>query len=716
MAKNNQSFVEGLKAHIVAGNLDAAERELHHVLLNKDFEDLYGNTDLPVMWGMVSSMTLDPRCPTAMVDLRNGKVVLNPQFVVKMVHTLDDLLFLVMHERDHRLLRRIYRINWGRLSKILDYKEDWVLKVRNAMEDAWINASVRSEMGINATLPERFYCWTQEDVDNPGEPDAENPERSGFDPAKGHVLGQPKSEEYATLTCLSPAVNQDLRFAHEGLYCDAARLLHMNGLNPTNTQSNRSGRRRRSWEYDYSHGSMLSFPEWYDKFCDWLAEHKDDLVQAAPDSEHDDECPQHPSNAPGEDEGEGEGDSPGDDGSGAGDQPGEEGSGSGDGDGDGDSDCSGDGGGSGKPGEGSGSGSASGSGDKPGKAKPQEGSGDDGKGKPTKGDHGHGGNKPCTCKGGNGLFGEPMTVAEALSRIPDIVMSADDLEKILDGTENGEVNRKDPDGSDLDIEVFAQGQGQGASWGGRITRTEIVPKEVEDLSDMDRELLEMGGSALTEAWKTSTVSVKGAVKQYADELVQNIATMRVTEHKIIRPDFNMPTRPSRRDVMRMGMGDMPIMWDTPQYLEQNELVIYTDVSGSMNHWYSVALYITEQLKEFGCEAYQFSTVVCKPRPGVDDNCFIGTGGTHFPAVAEHIKVNGFKAVVILTDNEDCLGEEDIEMLKELPELYAIFLQDSKRPRNLNPETYAWGGSWGTEGWQKATDKITGIFLDDVERS
>jgi hypothetical protein len=222
---------------------------------------------------------------------------------------------------------------------------------------------------------------------------------------------------------------------------------------------------------------------------------------------------------------------------------------------------------------------------------------------------------------------------------------------------------------------------------------------------------------LTAAHKTETVQITGAVKQYADELVQNIATMRVTEHKIIRPDFNIPVRPSRRDVMRMGMGEMPIMWDHPEYLEQNELVVYTDVSGSMNNWYSVALYLTKQLREFGCEAYQFSTIVCKPVPGRDDNVFWGTGGTHFNAVADHIKEKGFKAVIVITDNQDTMSDDRIEFLREnVPELYAVFLQDKDRPGNFDPKTYNWGCSWGRNGWQKCTEHITGIFASDVGKS
>ena len=169
--------------------------------------------------------------------------------------------------------------------------------------------------------------------------------------------------------------------------------------------------------------------------------------------------------------------------------------------------------------------------------------------------------------------------------------------------------------------------------------------------------------------------------------------------------------------MRMGMGEPPVMWDQNQYLEQNELIVYTDVSGSMCEWYSVALYITDQLKEFGCELFQFSNIICKPVPGRDDNLFWGTGGTNFDTVAAHIKEKGFKSVIIITDNCDALSEEWTEFLKnEVPELYMVFLEDGERPANLDPLTFGWGRRWGRAGFHQCTDNITGIFGSDVGQS
>jgi len=673
--KEGQTYLDTIKMKIRAKDLASAEKDLHYLIVNKDFDRFWGNKTLPVLWGYIAHIRLDEKVPTAAVDLRNGEVLLNPQFILDKIHSLEDLLFIVLHERDHRILRRIFRVNWHTLNKILDYKEKWIFKVRNVLEDAWINASVRSEMGIGASLPENFYCWTKEDTKHPGAAGPENPEGSGFDP-KQHKVGEPKSEEYALLTCLSSFCDQGIQNDHGSLYIDAHTLLKRHGIQHTGQRSSyRKG-------YDYSHYSeMLSFPAWFEAFCDWLRIHKNDLAQPSPDCEGDSDCPVH-----GDGSGEGEGESEG------------EGSGSGEGDGEG---------------EGSGGGGSSGEESEPNKSEGD--AGDDGD--PAKGDHSHGGNQKCSCRGGEGLLGEPMTLAERLARVPSIIMSKDDLDELLDkkaGEDDGEDNRKGPKPSEpAEVFIGEKRSQHGAGWGGRVRQTEIAPHEVQNLDEMDRELLEMGGSALTEAWKTNTVQIKGAVKQYADELVQNIATMRVTEHKIMRPDFNIPARPTRRDLMNLGLGQPPPMWQHPQYIEQQELVVYTDVSGSMLQWYSVALYITNQLKEFGCDLYQFSTIICKPVPGRDDNIFWGDGGTDFDTVAEHIEMKGFKAVVIITDNEDSLDEKFHEAMKEVDELYCIFLQDGQRPPGLDIQKHPWGGSWGRNGWQKVTEKITGIFESDV---
>ena len=150
-------YLTGIKTKIERGDLKGAEHDLHHLILSKDFKRIWGRSDLPVLWENIAHMNLDESIPTAMVDLRNGKVFINPKFIMDKIHSLEDLLFIIMHERDHRLIRRIYRVDWLRLRKILDFKDEWVAKVRNVLEDAWINASVRSSMGIEAGLPESFY-------------------------------------------------------------------------------------------------------------------------------------------------------------------------------------------------------------------------------------------------------------------------------------------------------------------------------------------------------------------------------------------------------------------------------------------------------------------------------------------------------------------------------------------------------------------------------
>ena len=103
-------------------------------------------------------------------------------------------------------------------------------------------------------------------------------------------------------------------------------------------------------------------------------------------------------------------------------------------------------------------------------------------------------------------------------------------------------------------------------------------------------------------------------------------------------------------------------------------------------------------------------MVCKPVPGRDENIFWGDGGTDLDTVAEHIRLKGFKAVIVITDNCDNLSDKHQEHLKELPELYAIFLQSGNRPSG---DRRSYGGSYGRAGWQTVTDKITAIYSSDL---
>lgn len=644
-----ESNLNEIKRKLRAADYAGAEKDLHILIADGSFSMMGQNREIPALWSFVHQISFTENLAamtgghgTACIDLRNGKLSLDPNFFLTKIRSFEDLFFILMHERDHRLLHRLYRIQWHRLRKIVGYNDEDFYAIKHVLEDAWINASVRSEMAYTADLPENFYCWSIDDE--------KDPEKSGFDKKKGHKVGQPRSPDTALLTCMSPFVHKDgLDVSHESLYAQATQLLAK--YNPKSRYASYGGR-------------ILPYPDWYKLFCDWLDKNKDKMAQPSPDSKPDQDCPQHGQQSDGEGAGQDEGQ-----GQGQGDQE-REGSGEGDQDGESKENQSGKGKESEKRGNGKGS---------DGDQKHEHGQSD----------------KPCTCKKG------PMSLKDRLSRIPNFILSSDDLEEDL-----SKAPRKP---------VRPQVHSTDPGYGRNLEAVEVVAKSVQDLDDVDRELLEMGGSALTNSWKSNTVQIKGAIKLDADRVVQSIASLRVTEQKVMRPDVNLPNRPSRRDMMHMGLGGMPTLWSVPHYLEFQELVVYTDVSGSMNHWYGVALYLSKQLKEFGCDMYQFSNVVVGPMGEEDSNIFWTTGGTTFDAVAEHIMQNGFKAVVIITDNEGTLDPKYHEAMKGLGELYLICLSNHQKPRNYDPKTYKF--CYGIRGWQGVTDKVTGIFLtpEDLQR-
>ena len=309
--KSGQSYLDTIKQKIRAQDLPGAEKDLHYLIVNRDFDKLWGAGTLPVMWGFIAHIRLTKAIPTAIVDLANGEIQINPQFLLDKIDSLEDLLFVILHERDHRILRRLFRINWHKLYKMLDYKKEWIDKIRNVVEDVWINASVRCEMGINANLPENCYCWTKADADSPGKRGFDNPKGSGFDP-EIHKIGEPKSEDYALLTCLSQFCDPGIQSEHGSLYFEAKTLQRRHNIRPIGTR----------YHNDYGRSGMPSFPQWFDIFCDWFQIHKSDLAMPSPDCQGDPDCPVHGQESGDSDSSEQESDSDGEGEGGKGDQGG----------------------------------------------------------------------------------------------------------------------------------------------------------------------------------------------------------------------------------------------------------------------------------------------------------------------------------------------------------------------------------------------------------
>lgn len=105
----------------------------------------------------------------------------------------------------------------------------------------------------------------------------------------------------------------------------------------------------------------------------------------------------------------------------------------------------------------------------------------------------------------------------------------------------------------------------------------------------------------------------------------------------------------RRDVFYVAAGYTPTTW-TQEYshVAPPMLKLYFDVSGSMTTYYPLVSMITKYLGRFVDEYFQFSNSLV---PVKEDAKYIHTShGTNYNLVARHIVDNGYKNVIVVTDN------------------------------------------------------------------
>ena len=110
-----------------------------------------GSERTPKILKFIRHIAFDKGIPTAVINFRQGELRIGTYFFLRHILEPEDLLFILLHERDHLILRNLYP---NAIS------EDYPAKLLNFGEDAYINAIARRH--IPSTLPERFYQRSEE--------------------------------------------------------------------------------------------------------------------------------------------------------------------------------------------------------------------------------------------------------------------------------------------------------------------------------------------------------------------------------------------------------------------------------------------------------------------------------------------------------------------------------------------------------------------------
>jgi hypothetical protein len=101
---------------------------------------------VPKILKYIKHISFNPLVPTAVINFMEGDLMIGTQFFLDYIDGPEDLLFILIHERNHLILRKLYP----------DVRtQDYPKHLFNFGEDVFINAISRKH--VPSTLPERFY-------------------------------------------------------------------------------------------------------------------------------------------------------------------------------------------------------------------------------------------------------------------------------------------------------------------------------------------------------------------------------------------------------------------------------------------------------------------------------------------------------------------------------------------------------------------------------
>lgn len=143
--------IQRIKNSLREHDLDLAASLLINTVASDDMfaywsKCCHGSERVPKILKFIKHITFDQEVPTAVINFMKGDLGIGVQFFIDYIEGPEDLLFILIHERDHLILRKLYP---GVLAP--DYPKQLI----NFAEDAYINAISRRYTA--STLPERFY-------------------------------------------------------------------------------------------------------------------------------------------------------------------------------------------------------------------------------------------------------------------------------------------------------------------------------------------------------------------------------------------------------------------------------------------------------------------------------------------------------------------------------------------------------------------------------
>jgi hypothetical protein len=193
-----QKRLEEIRAELKAGQLEKAAGLLVTTIASDALFDYWtacceGSERVPKILRYIKRISFTENTPTARIDIREGSIEMNPQFYIDHILGPEDLLFILVHERNHLILHSLY----GQA----DLPSDYPRHLLAFAEDGYINAISRRQ--LPSILPERFYAK----------------------PAEMLLTGRHSQIDWTYFSLGQSQGLNRLKIAHQSLYCKNRKLL-----------------------------------------------------------------------------------------------------------------------------------------------------------------------------------------------------------------------------------------------------------------------------------------------------------------------------------------------------------------------------------------------------------------------------------------------------------------------------------------------------------
>lgn len=220
----------------------------------------------------------------------------------------------------------------------------------------------------------------------------------------------------------------------------------------------------------------------------------------------------------------------------------------------------------------------------------------------------------------------------------------------------------------------------GVMHGQRLRPVHIREEQESRMPEWVRDLVEIDPTVSVRQKQTKGESLQNALTVIGDQLVGEIRSASIPtdrQRRTLAPVGRM----SARELVYITGGYSPPAYHQNVEKRAQKIVVYVDVSSSMDAYWKLLTKLMKMLADQAGDVYQFSSDLALT--DAHKSVLFTTGMTDYNIVAQHIVNEGFTSVIVLTDHTAHIRAELIELLgQQLETLYLI-----STPNDLDKMTW-----------------------------